>query len=195
MKIEQLFHSLLVRQPPIYPQQPVSHSHYNSPIERRDPLPHGKSRAWGDITPEEQVFVIHTIVSEALRYRFSMEETALLLAIARVESGFNPDAASAASSASGLGQFIDKTGLTYGLTKKNRFSLYDNIHALMKHLRENLELAKKFALHSKRELYAYAYALHHDGPALNSGGLEIARKNVLPWYERFKMWLEMRASQ
>jgi putative chitinase len=46
-----------------------------------------------------------------------------VLAIAHTESGFNPDAAAGTTSASGLGQFVDKTGEAYSLNDNNRWDV------------------------------------------------------------------------
>lgn len=65
------------------------------------------------------------------------------MAIARVESGFNPDAAAGTTSASGLGQFVDRTGEFYGLNDNNRFNVSANATALIQHFLENKALAER----------------------------------------------------
>jgi hypothetical protein len=150
-------------------------SRYNDPIPN-DGQPHGNSRRHGDASPAVQEHVINTIISECLKRGLSREDTAHVLAIARVESGFNPDAAAGTSSASGVGQFIRKTGSSYGLTDANRFDLVANTRALVGHYLDN----KALALENGKDA-AWVYKYHHDGPTLNSGGLGLAVKEVLPY--------------
>jgi hypothetical protein len=156
------------------PSKVESWSHYNDPIPK-DGQPHGNSRRHGDASLEVQAQVIDTIVAECHRRGFTREDTAHVLAIARIESGFNPDAAAGESSASGIGQFIDKTGAGYGLKNPNRFDLADNVRALVDHFEDNKNLA-----YSKGKDASYVYKYHHDGPVNNSGGLALAKADVLP---------------
>jgi hypothetical protein len=156
------------------PSKVESWSHYNDPIPK-DGQPHGNSRRHGDASLEVQAQVIDTLVAECHKRGFTREDTAHVLAIARIESGFNPDAAAGESSASGIGQFIDKTGAGYGLKNPNRFDLQDNVRALVDHFEDNKNLA-----HSKGKDVAHVYKYHHDGPVNNSGGLSLAKTDVLP---------------
>ena len=117
---------------PIYPQmiQPKGagyksdnikpYSHYREPIDDAPDRLAGNSRIWGDASPQVQSRVVDILIEAAREKGLSTRETAHVLAIARVESGFNPDAAAGTTSASGLGQFIDGTGRAYGL-HSNRF--------------------------------------------------------------------------
>ncbi len=83
--------------------------------------------------------VVKTLVAEAIQSGLSEHDTALLLAIARTESGFNPDAAAGTTSASGLGQFIIRnkkgkasgTGVKYGLNFNDVFDASANGAALI----------------------------------------------------------------
>lgn len=156
------------------PAKVESWSHFNDPIPK-DGQPHGNSRRHGDASLEVQAQVIDTIVAECHKRGFSREDTAHVLAIARIESGFNPDAAAGESSASGVGQFIDKTGAAYGLKNSNRFDLNDNVKALVDHFEDNKNLA-----HARGKDVAWVYKFHHDGPVNNSGGLNLAKNDVLP---------------
>ncbi|MCB0325008.1 MAG: transglycosylase SLT domain-containing protein [Bdellovibrionales bacterium] len=118
----------------------------------------------------------------------SDEQAALVLAIVRAESGFNPDAAARTSSASGLGQFIDRTGAAYGLTNANRFDLKAGARAVVLHVKDLLG-----AMRNKTgggDDFSLLYGLYHDGPSLRSGGVAIGTAVVVPWQERFKLWLE-----
>lgn len=69
----------------------------------------GKSRIWGDISPEGQALVIDLIIEVCTRYKLSYREIGYVLLMARVESGFNPDAAAGTTSAAGIGQYTKAT--------------------------------------------------------------------------------------
>lgn len=145
----------------------VSHSNYNTPIATSKGRLRGKSRAWGDAPKEVQAAVCNLICSKLEGSGFSKEEIAYALGVCRIESGFNPDAASRVSSASGLAQFLTGTGKS--IFKKQNKSLdrsrsvlpsrggppsrqsYDpfdaeqNISLFIVYLREQLSFAKKKA--------------------------------------------------
>jgi uncharacterized protein (TIGR02594 family) len=84
-------------------------SRFDEPIRRDDGTAHGKSRNVGDVDPQTRHAVIGLLIDEAVRRGHSLRDIAYLLLIARLESGFNPDAASARSSASGVMQITDIT--------------------------------------------------------------------------------------
>lgn len=84
-------------------------SRFDEPIRRDDGGVHGKSRNVGDVDPQTRHAVIGLLIDEAVRRGHSLRDIAYLLLIARLESGFNPDAASARSSASGVMQITDIT--------------------------------------------------------------------------------------
>jgi murein DD-endopeptidase MepM/ murein hydrolase activator NlpD len=69
----------------------------------------GNSRIWGDISPQDQGRVIDLIIEICTRYKLSYREIAYVLLMARVESGFNPDAAAGTTSAAGIGQYTRAT--------------------------------------------------------------------------------------
>jgi hypothetical protein len=163
--------------------QTVSWSHYDDPIDHSPGRPAGNSRVWGDASPEAQSRVIDTLIASSERAGLNSRETAYVLATARVESGFNLDAAAGTTSATGLGQFIDKTGASYGIDDGNRSDLRMQADALVAHYQENAALAKTRG-HGEEYIYKY----HHDGPSGEYGGLDIAKKEVMPYldkYERF----------
>lgn len=158
----------------------VAHvSHFNDPIPR-DGKPHGYSRWPGDAPAEVKQYVVNTLIAECHNQGLGREDTAHVLAIARLESGFNPDAAAPSSSACGVGQFIHSTGEQYGLSGKNRFDVHDNTKAMVAHYVENKELAQA---HGKGEAYIYKY--YHDGPRQDSGGLALAHKEVVPYIQTY----------
>lgn len=112
-------------------------SHYREPIDSGDGRLRGESRRWGDASPQTQSRVIDSLIDSSRDAGLSARETAYVLAIARVESGFNPDAAAGTTSASGLGQFIDRTGAHYGVNASNRFDVETQSQALVQHFVDN----------------------------------------------------------
>jgi Ca2+-binding RTX toxin-like protein len=150
-------------------KQVVPWSHY------RDPVPDGESRIWGRASSEVQSEVINSIIGGATAAGLSTHDTAYLLAIARVESGFNPNAAAGTTSASGIGQFIDKTGAAYGLDAQNRWGISAQVDALIGHYMDMKALVER---RGQGEEYIYKY--WHDGPSKDYGGLEISLEQVMP---------------
>ena len=69
----------------------------------------GRSRIHGDIEPLMQDRVIDLLIEIATRYKMSYRDIAHILLFAKVESGFNPDAAAGTTSAAGLGQYTRAT--------------------------------------------------------------------------------------
>jgi len=162
-------------------------SHYLEPISEDPARLSGNSRIWGDATPEVQSRAIDSLVNASREAGLDTRNTAHVLAIARIESGFNPDAAAGTTSASGLGQFIDKTGLSYGLHANNRFDVDAQASALVAHFIDNRALA---ARRGQDEAHIYKY--HHDGPTLDYGGLALSRAKVLPLIESYTRFVEER---
>ena len=146
----------------------------------------GNSRAPGDASPEVLNYVKGTIVEVAKAKGLGLEDTAMILAIAHHESGFNPSAAAPTTSAHGVGQFINKTGEAYKLTDDNRWDVNAQVDALVSHYIDNKELAEKKGKEGMEWIYAY----HHDGPSLAYGGHGIAKKHVMPRYKPYLKWLQ-----
>ncbi|TAA36770.1 peptidoglycan-binding protein [Pseudoxanthomonas winnipegensis] len=165
-------------------------SHYREPIDAGDGRLHGESRRWGDATPQTQSRVIDNLIDASREAGLSSRETAYVLAIARVESGFNPDAAAGTTSASGLGQFIDRTGGQYGLNNANRFDVRTQSQALVQHFIDNRDLAR-----SRGHGEDYIYKYHHDGPSKDYGGLGLSQREVAPYLDRYERFVEQRLSQ
>ena len=161
-----------------------AYSHYREPIDDAPNRLAGNSRIWGDASPEVQSRVVDILIEAARDKGLSTRETAHVLAIARVESGFNPDAAAGTTSASGLGQFIDGTGRSYGL-HSNRFDAQDGARALVDHFIDNRHLAN-----SRGQGEAYIYKYHHDGPTRDYGGLGLAKDKVLPFVDKYEKLLQ-----
>ncbi len=165
-------------------------SHYREPIDRTDGRLHGESRRWGDASAEVQSRVIDSIIDSSREAGLTPRETAHVLAIARVESGFNPDAAAGTTSASGLGQFIDKTGKHYGLNNGNRFDVDAQSDALVAHFIDNRNLAR-----SRGQGEEYIYKYHHDGPTRDYGGLGLSERKVAPHLNAYESFVSERMAQ
>ncbi|ETC89977.1 peptidoglycan-binding protein [Xanthomonas hortorum] len=165
-------------------------SHYREPIDSADGRLHGESRRWGDASPQTQSRVIDSLIDASQDAGLSSRETAYVLAIARVESGFNPDAAAGTTSASGLGQFIDRTDQYYGVTTANRFDVQTQSQALVQHFIDNRDLAR-----SRGQDEDYIYKYHHDGPSKDYGGLALSRREIAPHLDNYTQFVEQRLAQ
>ena len=161
--------------------QIVSWSHYNDRFDITEARLAGNSRIWGDASAEVQTRIIDILIDESRKFGLSDHQTAYVLAIARIESGFNPDAAAGTTSAFGLGQFTNATGSAYGLNDNNRWDARAQALALIEHFKHNSWLAEK---RGKGEEYIYKY--HHDGPNGEYGGLEYAQKRIMPFIHKFE---------
>lgn len=83
-----------------------------------------------------------------------------------------------------MGQFVDRTGRSYGLlTNEQRFDARANADALVRHTLDNMKMVK--SRYSGRELYLMTYAVHHDGPELSLGGRQISERDVMPYSDLF----------
>ncbi len=123
--------------------------------------------------------VINRIIVVGLRQGLNEHDIGHLLAIVNLESGFNPNAANPTSSASGLGQFIDSTGQSYGLDETNRWDIDAQVKALVNIFKYDKEVASAQNLGD-----AGIYGAHHDGAAgvlkADAPGIELAHTKVLP---------------
>ena len=145
----------------------------------------GNSRKAGDASLDVQQTVVNKIIEVGGKMGMTDYEIAYTLAIARYESGFNPDAAAKSSSASGVGQFIDGTGSKYGITNENRWNVDVQVQALVDHTLDNFELAKKKGYGNE-----YVYALHHDGISLAKNGLSKGKEHVMPFVPKYLKAIE-----
>ncbi len=161
-----------------------SYSHYREQIDTTSSRLAGNSHVWGDASPEVQSRVIDTLISASEKAGLNTRQTAQVLAIARVESGFNPDAAAGTTSAHGLGQFIDRTGEHYGINDNNRNDVSKQADALVAHYLDNSKLA---STRGQGEEYIYKY--HHDGPTKDYGGLAISNSNVMPYIDKYEAFV------
>jgi len=147
----------------------VNWSYYKQAVDHSAGRLAGNSRIWGDASIEVQKTVINRLVAAGRLANFNDRRVAMLLAMVKIESGFNPDAAAGTTSASGLGQFINKTGAAYGLNDSNRFEVDAGAIALVKYFIANEKYVKK---NDKPDVWVYKY--HHDGPTGNYGGEALA---------------------
>ena len=166
--------------------QVESYSNYYKPINHSPGRPAGNSRIWGDIALDRQRLIINTIISAARAAGFNIRRMALLLAMVKIESGFNLDAAAGTTSASSLGQFVKKTGAAYGLNDSNRFDLKVNVSALIAYFLENEKLARK---RGKSDIWVYKY--HHDGPSGDYGGEALATNKFSPLADKYEKALNV----
>jgi hypothetical protein len=172
------------RGPAYRDDQVIAKSHYKTPIDNSPGRLAGNSRRHGDASRETQKNVIDILVDAARDNGLDRNDLAMLLAMARVESGFNPDAAAGTTTASGLGQFVDATAKVYGITTDaQRFDAKQGASALMMHYLENKRVSQR--RYSGREMYVMIYALHHDGPSLAYGGRAISETEVMPKYDLY----------
>ena len=158
-------------------------THYRDPIDNSPGRVAGNSHIWGDASPDVQSRAVDAVITAAQKGGLDQHQTAYVLAMARVESGFNPDAAAGTTTAYGLGQFVGDTAKAYAITPQNMGDLTKQAEALVATYKDDAALAKKNG-HSEEYIYKY----HHDGPAGEYGGLELSKKFVTPYvagYEKF----------
>lgn len=173
---------------------PKGGSYYALPIIRGASRAAGNSRIHGDASHDVQKKAIDAIIEAANKHKLGQRETAYVLAMARVESGFNPDAAAGTTTASGLGQFVRATGWGYGLNDSNRFDLTSNADALVRHFINNRDIAKHRGF-AGNELEIKIYQYHHDGagtasnPAKDRGGRNISINQVIPLTNKYEQFL------
>jgi len=122
--------------------------------------------------------------------QFSDQELAFALSVARNESGFNPDAASGTTSASGIGQMIDTTAGNLGISDENRFDLKENSKGFLTLLSSLITTAKKqLPGANQKQIFQRAYGLYHDGPSLDYGGQRLAKERILPQFATMMNWI------
>ena len=183
-KISSNFNGLEAKAVALRNPSPVSYSRFNEPINKAQNELAGFGRGAGQASSATQKEVMSKIVSYA--DHLSEQDQALLLSIAKIESGFNPDAAATSTSASGVFQLVRKTAESLGVAKNDVFDADANIKAGIKLFEENINLVnRKYPKLSGNERAVMLYALHHDGPSLAYGGEKIAREKILPELPKF----------
>jgi hypothetical protein len=157
------------------------YSHYYEPIEQDGGL-HGNSRIVGDASYSVQKVVIDLIICGAESYGMTDHQVALLLSIVRVESGFNPDAASN-ESASGISQMLDGTAKIYGINDTNRWDVSVQVDASIRLFLDLDKIVQKKNLPDE-----YVYKFWHDGPgsglAQTGTGWDTAVNKVIPFMSK-----------
>lgn len=180
-----IFKDILCANAPKYKHKKVaSHSNYNKPIPD-DGKQHGFSRNWADADLGVQAFICNLLISHFLQAGYAIEKVAFLLLLVRVESGFNPDAAATTTSASGLGQFVNKTrrdlGARIGLQEPEPFCIDTQLKLFDNYLPELFRWAERERKRdSSKCAYCLAYKYHHDGPLSDYGGYGIAQREIIP---------------
>lgn len=143
------------------------------------------NNSWGNVPHNQKRLVIETILREASG--LPLEDQAILLATAELESGFNPMAKAATTSAAGVFQIVKKTGQALGLDDLQRYDMESNIKAGIKLFKQNVTiLARKFPGIQGDKRAVMLYALHHDGPSLQYGGAAIGNKSLLPKLRKYR---------
>jgi peptidoglycan hydrolase-like protein with peptidoglycan-binding domain len=168
-------------------QVDLRYARYNDPIDRSPGRFAGNSHIHGDASPEVQAAVMDAIVDAAQRAGLDDKETAYVLATARFESGFNPDAAAGPTSAYGPGQFVKKTGHSYGISDAQIGDLTRQAEGLVAIYQDN---AAKASAHGQGDEYIYAY--HHDGNQASPEALALARQHVVPYVPAFERFVAAR---
>ncbi len=165
-----------------------SYSLINEPIDISKDRLQGKSRYWGDADLETQKIIIDLIVAKGQAANLTSKEIFLVLAMVRVESGFNPDAATPLSSAGGIGQFINKTAETYGIKDlSKRFDAETAIQALIDHTLYNKNLAIKDG-YVGDQIIEVIYGYHHGGLKPDEEGLKLSKEKIMPLIEKLERY-------
>jgi hypothetical protein len=113
---------------------------------------------------------VRAILFHARRAGLSVEDQAVLLATAEVESGFNPMAKAPTTTACGLFQFVRATGSKYGLSQADCMNPSANAKAGIAHYLDNYndrvrgDISGLTGAERVFKLYELSYYLHHDGP-------------------------------
>jgi len=168
---------------------------------RYDPREPNAWKRWGNAAPEEQERALRAVVAALTVTRPALDVSAAILAIARVESGFNPASRNPNSTACGIFQFIEATWASYGAPRelctdpelnasagvKHITMLHDShVRAAMPPLRE-LPNEGQRAEHAYRLLYAYHYH-GESSPYAEAGGSidsQLAAEGGVPFLHRF----------
>ncbi|TDR73799.1 LysM peptidoglycan-binding domain-containing protein [Paludibacterium purpuratum] len=171
------------------------------PIEKSAGELAGNSRVGGDASADTQSKVVDKIVEVCVRYGLSFRETAFVLLMVKVESGFNPDAAAGTTSAAGLAQFTNGTAKdAKGMSKqwlgfeldillpKDRFDAekgaYSAVLAYMK-------CKSKAKLVDVTSYEKYIYIFHHEGwnkkvdktTATSLDAYKISNEKIIPFLD------------
>lgn len=117
---------------------------------------------------------VRAVLFHARKAGLSIEDQAVLLATVDIESGFNPMARAATTSACGLFQFVRKTGEMFQLPPSSCMDPWLNAKAGVDHYLYNYErrvAAQVAGLQGAERAFRtfeLSYYLHHDGPDSNN---------------------------
>lgn len=113
---------------------------------------------------------VRTILFQSRKAGLSIEDQAVLLAIADIESGFNPMARAPTTTACGLFQFVRRTGEMFSLPHSGCMDPAANAKAQIDHYLSNYERRVKSKVENLQgtervfRTFELSYYLHHDGP-------------------------------
>jgi hypothetical protein len=158
-------------------------------------------KRWGCAVPEDQDLAVRAIADALAKARLPIDLSAMVLAIARVESGFNPFSEHPVSTACGLFQFVEATWQAYAPTRDACFDPYLNAWAGVRHLSmldsRRLGDARKLLQGVPDEtqrteyLYRLLYAYHYHGARslyASLGGSLVAQQAAnsgVPYLKRY----------
>ena len=164
---------------------------------------------WGGGAPEHQEAALRAVIGALTIERPPLSLGAAILAIARVESGFNPDSENPHSTACGIFQFVKATWEAYGSPRELCFDPQINSQVGVRHLlslyrnhvRDSVPCLAPTADESARadrieQEYTLLYAYHYHGEASEwaaDGGSPEAHEvaqNGLPYLKSFLSILE-----
>lgn len=113
---------------------------------------------------------VRAILFQARKAGLPLEDQAVLLAIADIESGFNPMAKASTTTACGLFQFVKRTGESFDLSQSECMDPWLNAQAQIDHYSKNYErrvrqhVAELQGAERVFRTFELSYYLHHDGP-------------------------------
>ena len=158
-------------------------SHYND-----TGINNGNSRNPGDVSSSVKEIVKQQIINTAEKANLSETDIANLLAIAEHESGFNPDAASKTTSASGVFQILDSTakdainrlngtGLVNSYTFSGNYDRFDIDSNIKVGIAVYLDKKRIAGSDDIREIYQY-YNPHASDNLLNKMNILFNKYNL-----------------
>lgn len=113
---------------------------------------------------------IDELLKGAIGAKLDTVQTAVLLAIADIESGFNPLAKARDTTACGVNQFLTETGEQFGLSETVCFNPGPNTRAQIKHFKRIINQPRVLrVLQGKTDqerlvfMFREVYCRHHDG--------------------------------
>lgn len=122
---------------------------------------------------------VKAVLFHARKNGLSLEHQAVLLATVEVESGFNPMARAATTTACGLFQFVKATGLLFGLTQNDCMNPWLNAEAGVAHYLKNYKMKVESKTKNLQgvekafKTFELTYYLHHDGTYSSNHSSEV----------------------